>query len=354
MSEVKKAPPYKLLLIISSVVAAASILMSIVSGWRIGWIALAMLSVIFSGIMVGKLPRKHERSAPSRVRVIIVGALGIIIVAVAVGLLMPESFLYTSLFIAGCAVIGVLVMLLNSWVAKSESASNIGGWVMAVVMAGVFIFILIGGDLLQTSINLEIERKLEPKTVVVEGAQAEGQALVAEINTFRDEQIVLRPGDTDAAIADASGIEVGHEVIIGSIADAEGNVYESPNAEVVTVTSVDSAAKTFTWRSEDALQHYHLSGEYIIKSRPNIIGIIGVIITLIVVIAGKFRLPEWLKNGIGWVLAFGFLAAFVYLAIILFAEGGTAMILGAGCVLAIFIAVFAWLRDRAAAKKLNV
>ena len=53
-------------------------------------------------------------------------------------------------------------------------------------------------------------------------------------------------------------------------------------------------------------------------------------------------------------LAFAFLLAFIYLAVVLIAEGGTAIILGAGAILAIVIAVLAWLRDRAVAKEMNL
>jgi len=352
VAEVKKNPPYKTLFFISLGVTLVSIALALLTGWGIGWIALAMLGAIFTFIMLGKLPSRTDRPAPSRGRTILFGVIGILILVALVGLLMPESFLQTSLFIAFCTVLGVGVMLLNTWMAKNESASTIGGWFMAVIMAGVFIFIFVGGGLIQTAVNLEIERKLEPKVTQVEGAQPQGSALVAEIKSFSDEQIVLRPGDTMAMVADASGIEVGYPVTIGTVTDAEGNVYPSPHAEEVTVTAVDSAAKTFNW--QEPIKHYHLSGEYIIKSRPNIVGIIGVIATLIIVIAGKFRLPEWLKSIIGWVLAFAFLLAFIYLAVVLIAEGGTAIILGAGAILAIVIAVLAWLRDRAVAKEMNL
>ena len=174
----------------------------------------------------------------------------------------------------------------------------------------------------------------------------------SELHHFRDRfEIPI----SDAAVADASGLEVGQDVLIGSVTDSAGNVYPSPNAERVTVTGVDTAAKTFYWNANQPLEHYHLAGEHVIKSRTNIVGIIGIIITLLVIFAGKVRLPEMIRNAFGWFLGFVFLLVFLYLAVIFLIDGSRyAIILGIGALLAPGIAVFAWLRDRAAAKKLNL
>jgi len=203
-------------------------------------------------------------------------------------------------------------------------------------------------------VNLEVEQKLEPKIVAVEGAAA-AETMGVDLKSFGGDEVVLRPGDTDAAVNDAAGIEVGYDVLIGSVTDSQGNVYPSPHAERVTVTSVDTAAKTFSWDPEQPLVNYHLTGEYVIKSRLNIFGIVGIIITLLVLFAGKVRLPELVRNAFGWFLGFAFLAAFVYLAVILILEGSQySIILGIGALLAPSIAIFAWLRDRVASKQLKL
>jgi len=347
--QVRKAPPYKTLLLVSLALAAVTIVMTVLTSGDISWLALAMLFVLFSFIMFTKLPKKSGvLSKPLYIVFTVVGVLALIAV---LGLLMPESFIYTAFFVVGCVVIGLLVHLVYSLMSKSPKISSFGGWIMAILMAGAFIVILFGGDILSTSVNLEVQRKLEPKVMTVEGGSAEVGAL--NLEAFRDAELVLSPGDTEAGVDDTSGIEVGYEVIIGTVSDSEGNIYPSPNSEVVTVTSVDSAAKLFTWSADEALESYHLTGEYIVKSRTNVLGIIGLIITLLVIVAGKIKLPEVIKNGFGWLLGFGWLAVFVYLAVSFLTQGGYwAMVLGIAALLAPAIAVFIWLRDRAAAKKL--
>jgi hypothetical protein len=271
-----------------------------------------------------------------------------------IGYLMPQSFLYVAIFLGACAVIAVAANLVYSLMGKSEKAATIGGWLMAIVMTGIFVFIFIGGGIIQLAVNLEVEQKLEPKIVTVEGATA-AETTAVDLKSFGSDEVVLRPGDTDAAVNDAAGLEVGYDVLIGSVTDSKGNVYPSPHAERVTVTSVDTAAKTFSWDPKQPLVNYHMTGEYVIKSRLNIFGIVGIIITLLVLFAGKVRLPELVRNAFGWFLGFAFLAAFVYLAVILILEGSQySIILGIGALLAPGIAIFAWLRDRAASKKLNL
>ncbi len=347
--QVRKAPPYKTLLLVSLVLSAITIVMAVITGGDITWLALAMLFVLFSFIMFTKLPKKG--GVLSKPLFIVFTILGVLALIAVLGLMMPESFIYTAFFIGGCVILGLLVHLIYNLMNKSPKISMIGGWVMAILMAGAFIIILFGGDILSTSVNLEVQRKLEPKVMSVEGGSAEVGAL--NLEAFRDRELVLSPGDVEAGVDDTSGIEVGYEVTIGTVSDSEGNIYPSPNSEVVTVTSVDSAAKLFTWSADDALENYHLTGEYIIKSRTNILGIIGIIITLLVIVAGKVKLPEAIKNGFGWLLGFGWLALFVYLAVTFLTQGGYwATVLGIAALLAPAIAIFIWLRDRAAIKKL--
>jgi len=347
--QVRKAPPYKTLLLVSLALTAVTIVMTVLTGGDISWLALAMLFVLFSFIMLTKMPKKSGvLSKPLFIVFTIIGVLALIAL---LGLLMPESFIYTALFIVGCVVIGLLVHLVYNLMSKSEMISAIGGWIMAIVMSVAFVAILLGGDILSTSVNLEVERKLEPKVMTVEGGSAEVGAL--NLEAFRDAELVLSPGDTEAGVADTSGIEVGYEVIIGTVSDSAGNVFPSPNSEVVTVASVDSAAKLFTWSADEALESYHLTGEYIIKSRTNFLGIIGLIITFLVILAGKIKLPEIIKNGFGWLLGVGFLVGFIFLGVSFLLQGGYwSMVLGGSALLAPAIAIFIWLRDRAAAKKL--
>jgi len=270
------------------------------------------------------------------------------------GYLMPESFIYVALFLAGCAVIAVAANLVYRLMGKNDKAATIGGWVMAIVMTGIFVFIFVGGGIVQLTVNLEVEQKLEPKIAPVEGG-AVAETTAVDLKSFGGEEVVLRPGDTDAAVADTAGIEVGYDVLIGSVTDSEGNVYPSPHAERVTVTSVDTAAKNIFWDPKQPLVNYHLTGEHVIKSRSNIFGIIGIIITLLIIFAGKVRLPEIIHNAFGWFLGFAFLAVFLYLAVILLLEGSQySIVLGIGALLAPGIAIFAWLRDRAASRKLNL
>ncbi|OGD75401.1 MAG: hypothetical protein A2Y64_09195 [Candidatus Coatesbacteria bacterium RBG_13_66_14] len=409
--EYTKNPPYAALIVISIILTLGFIVLAFLGGGPIVFF-IGLLFAILAFIFWGKMPRRVE-PAKSAAGLRTVGAIAALIVGLAaiadgflafvglglaldiavfaftlllawflfpglrgkvprplslvigillalgtlmglLGYLMPESFIYVALFFAGCAVIAVAANLVYSLMGKSEAAATIGGWLMAIVMTGIFVFIFIGGEIVQLAVNLEVEQKLEPKIVSVEGgAAAETTAL--DLKSFGGEEVVLRPGDTDAAVSDAAGIEVGYDVLIGSVTDSSGNVYPSPHAERVTVTSVDPATKTFSWDPKQPLVNYHLTGEYVIKSRTNIFGIIGIIITLLILFAGKVRLPEVIRNAFGWFLGFAFLAAFVYLAVILILEGSQySIILGIGALLAPGIAIFAWLRDRAAARKLNL
>jgi hypothetical protein len=409
--ELNKTPPYTTLIVISVILAVGLIILAVLGGGP--WVFfLGLLFAILAFIFWGKLPRREGEPTKSATGLRMIGAglavlVGLVAVADALldfvglglaldvavfafallvawflfpglrqkvpqtlslvigillalitlvgvlGYLMPLSFIYVALFFAGCAVIAVVANLVYYLMAKSETAATVGGWIMAVVMAGIFVFIFVGGEIVQLAINLEVERRLEPKILPVAGAAEETTAV--DLKSFAADEVVLRPGDTDAAVADASGLEVGHEVLIGSVTDSTGNVYPSPHAERVTVVAVDTAAKTFSWDPDQPLENYHLTGEYVIKSRTNIIGILGIIVTLLVIFAGKVRLPEMIRNAFGWFLGFAFLLTFVYLAVTFFIDGSRyAIILGVGALLAPGIAVFAWLRDRAAARKLNL
>ncbi len=409
--ELKRTPPYKTIIVISVILAVGFIVLAVFGGGP--WVFfLGLLFAILAFILVGKLPRREEEPTKSAAGLRTIGGALVMLVGLAaiadtflafvglglaldigifaltllvtwfllpdfrqkiprplslivsillamialvgmLGHLMPESFTYVALFFAGCAVVAVLTNLVSHLMIKSGKASTIGGWLMAVIMAGIFVFIFVGGEIVNLAINLSVERKLEPKIPIVTGTAEE--AVTLDLMSFGNDEVVLRPGDTDAAVADASGIEVGYEVAIGSVTDSEGNAYPSPHAEFRTVTSVDTAAKTFSWDPNQPLQHYHLAGEYVIKSRTNIIGIIGIIVTLLVLFAGRVRLPEMVRSAFGWFLGFAFLLAFLYLAVILLIEGGRYnIILGIGALLAPGIAIFAWLRDRAAAKELNL
>jgi hypothetical protein len=409
--EYKKTPPYTALIVISIILTLGFIVLAIFGGGPIVFF-IGLLFAILAFIFWGKMPRREE-PARSYAGLRTVGAIAALVVGLAaiadgflafvalglaldiaifafallvawflfpglrtrvprtlslviatllalatlmglLGYLMPQSFVYVALFFAACAVIAVAANLVYTLMGRSERAATVGGWVMAVVMAGIFVFIFVGGGIIQLAVNLEVEQKLEPKIVPIEGAAAE-ETTAVDLKSFGEDEVVLRPGDTDAAVADSAGIEVGHDVLIGSVTDSEGNVYPSPHAERVTVTAVDAAAKTFSWDPKQPLQNYHLTGEYVIKSRSNVFGIVGIIITLLVLFAGKVRLPEMVRNAFGWFLGFAFLAAFVYLAVVLLLEGSSySIILGIGALLAPGIAIFAWLRDRAAAKKLNI
>ena len=409
--EQKKNPPYSALIVISIILTLGFIVLAILGGGPIVFF-IGLLFAILAFIFWGKMPRREE-PAKSTAGLRTVGAIAALIIGLAaiadgllafvglglaldiavfafallvawflfpglrgrvsrplslvvgillalitlmglLGYLMPQSFIYVALFFAGCAVIAVAANLVYALIGKSEKAATIGGWIMAVVMAGIFVFIFVGGGIIQLAVNLEVDQRLEPKIVPVEGAAA-AETSTVDLRSFGGDEVVLRPGDTDAAVNDTAGIEVGHDVLIGSVTDSEGNVYPSPHAERVTVASVDPAAKTFSWDPKQPLVNYHLTGEYVIKSRSNIFGIVGIIITLLVLFAGKVRLPEIIRNAFGWFLGFAFLAAFVYLAVILLLEGSRySIILGIGALLAPSIAIFAWLRDRAAARKLNL
>jgi len=409
--EYSKNPPYAALIVISIVLTLGFVVLAIFGGGPIVFFV-GLMFAILAFIFWGKLPRREEPAKSAAglrtigaILALIVGlaaiadgfiafvglglaldiavfaftllvawflfpglrgrvprplslAVGILLALVTLmgllGYLMPESFIYVALFLAGCAVIAVAANLVYSLMGKSEKAATIGGWVMAIVMTGIFVFIFVGGGIVQLAVNLEVEQKLEPKIVSVEGATA-AETTAVDLKSFGGDEVVLRPGDTDAAVADAAGIEVGYDVLIGSVTDSEGNVYPSPHAERVTVTSVDTATKTFSWDPEQPLVNYHLTGEYVIKSRSNVFGIIGIIITLLIIIAGKVRLPEIIRNAFGWFLGFAFLLVFIYLAVILLLEGSRySVILGIGALLPPGIAIFAWLRDRVAARKLNL
>ncbi|MCX7021619.1 MAG: hypothetical protein NTW26_04965 [bacterium] len=409
--EYKKNPPYTALIVISIILTLGFIVLAVFGGGPIVFFV-GLMFAILAFIFWGKLPRREE-PAKSAAGLRTVGAIAALVVGLAaiadgllafvglglaldiaifaftllvawflfpglrgrvsrpvtlivgillamatlmglLGYLMPESFIYVTIFFGGCAVIALAANLVYSMMGKSEKAATIGGWVMAIVMTGIFVFIFIGGGIVQLAVNLVVEQKLEPKIVSVEGGTA-AETSALDLKSFGGDEVVLRPGDTEAAVADAAGIEVGYDVLIGSVTDSRGNVYPSPHAERVTVTAVDTAAKTIFWDPKQPLVNYHLSGEYVIKSRPNIFGIIGIIITLLLLFAGKVRLPEIVRNVFGWFLGFAFLLIFVYLAVILILEGSQfSIILGIGSLFAPGIAIFAWLRDRAAAKKLNL
>ncbi len=110
--QVRKAPPYKTLLLVSLALAAVTIVMTVLTSGDISWLALAMLFVLFSFIMLTKLPKKSGvLSKPLFIVFTIVGVLALIAL---LGLLMPESFVYTAFFIVGCVIIGLLVHLVYS------------------------------------------------------------------------------------------------------------------------------------------------------------------------------------------------------------------------------------------------